>query len=197
MGKRGDVGRANGIVARGERGGTQVARRVDWSDLPPHIVRLGCATLVTLKFIFYQYLRFVRIVSIAPPARHRAIPLGFTTMPFCEGLYLPRMMGLSLAIVIRLSVAPFKVGIDIILPIPILVQHVGQLVGVWHEGFGHDAMHLERAALQPHTAVALAVVRRHQVPRGRVALGLGSREYVAIFRHVVEGAALLPEMLIH
>ena len=66
MGERGDVGRANGIVARGERGGTQVARRVDWSDLPPHIVRLGCATLVTLKFIFYQYLRFVRIVQRKP-----------------------------------------------------------------------------------------------------------------------------------
>jgi hypothetical protein len=98
MGKRGDVGRANGIVARSERGGTQVASRVDCSDLPPHIVRLGCATLVTLKIIFNQYLRFVRIVSITHPAKHRAIPLGLTTMPFCEGLYLPRIIGLSLFI---------------------------------------------------------------------------------------------------
>ena len=35
MGERGDVGRANGIVARSKRGGTQVASRVDGSDLPP------------------------------------------------------------------------------------------------------------------------------------------------------------------
>ena len=76
MGERGDVGRANGIVARGERGGTQVASRVDRQQVPPLEVRLGCATLVTLKFILNQYLRFVRIVSITPPCKAQGNPLG-------------------------------------------------------------------------------------------------------------------------
>ena len=82
MGKRGDVGRANCIVARGERGGTQVASRVDCSDLPPHKVRLGCATLVTLKIILNQYLWFIRIVPVTPPAKQSAGPNGLTTIPF-------------------------------------------------------------------------------------------------------------------
>ena len=70
MGERGDVGRTNGIVARSERGGTQVASRVDRSNLPPPLeVRLGCATLVTLKIILYQYFRFVCIVPIPPPCQ--------------------------------------------------------------------------------------------------------------------------------
>ena len=75
MGEGGNVGRTNGIVARSERGGTQVARRVDRSDLPPHIVRLGCATFVTLNIIFNQYLRFVCIVSITPPCKAQGNPL--------------------------------------------------------------------------------------------------------------------------
>ena len=86
MGERGDVGRANGIVARSERGGTQVASSVDGSDLPPHKVRLGCATLVTLKVIFNQYLRFVRVVPVTPPAKQSAGPYGLTTIPFWLGL---------------------------------------------------------------------------------------------------------------
>ena len=68
MGERGDVGRTNCIVARGERGSTQVARRVDRCDLPP-LVSLGLATLVTLKVIFYQYLWFIRVMTIAPPSQ--------------------------------------------------------------------------------------------------------------------------------
>lgn len=95
MGERGDVCRADSIVSGSERGGTLVARRVDGRDLPPHIVRLACATLVTLKIILYQNLRLICIVSIAPPAKHNAMPFGDTTMPFCEGLYHPNMIGLS------------------------------------------------------------------------------------------------------
>ena len=95
MGERGNVGRTNGIVARSERGGTQVASNIDGSDLPPHIVRLGCATFVTLNIIFNQYLRFVSIVSITPPAKQSAGPNGLTTIPFWLGLYRPRMIGLS------------------------------------------------------------------------------------------------------
>ena len=95
MGERGDVGRTNGIVARSERGGTQVASRVDRQQVPPLEVRLGCATLVTLKFIFYQYLRFVSIMSITPPAKQSAGPNGLTTIPFWLGLYRPRIIGLS------------------------------------------------------------------------------------------------------
>lgn len=47
MGERGDVGRANGIVARSERGGTQVASSVDGSDLPP-LIFVCFPTLVIL-----------------------------------------------------------------------------------------------------------------------------------------------------
>lgn len=64
-------------------------------------MRLGCATFVTLKFILNQDLRFVRIMPITPPAKHRAGPDGLTTMPFWLGLYLPRMIGLSLTMIIR------------------------------------------------------------------------------------------------
>lgn len=85
MRERGDVGRANGIVARSKRGGTQVARRVDYPDLPPRI-GFGCAVLVTLNVILYQYFRFVGVMPITPPARQRAIPQGLTTMPFWLGL---------------------------------------------------------------------------------------------------------------
>ena len=76
------------------------------------------------------------------------------------------------------------------------MQHIGQVVGVGHEGFGHEAMHLERLALQPDAAVALAVVGGYRVPRGGVALGLGSAEHVAVAGDEVEGAALLVELLI-
>ena len=69
MGERGDVGRTNGIVARSERGGTQVASRVDWQQVPPLEVRLGCATFVTLKFIFNQYLRFVAYLHFFFPCK--------------------------------------------------------------------------------------------------------------------------------
>ena len=96
MGERGDVGRADSIVSGSERGGTLVDRRVDRQQVPPLEVRLGCATLVTLKFILNQYLRFVRIMPITPPAKQSAGPYGLTTIPFCEGLYLPRIIGLSL-----------------------------------------------------------------------------------------------------
>ena len=92
MGKRGDVGRANGIVARGERGSAVAASGVDGSDLPP-LVRLGCAVLVNLNIILNQYFRFVGIMSITPPARQRAIPRGLTTMPFWLGLYWPSIIG--------------------------------------------------------------------------------------------------------
>ena len=81
MGERRDVSRADGIVARSERGGTQVASRVDGRDLPPRI-GFGCAVLVTLNIILYQYFRFIGIMPVTPPARHRAIPDGLTTMPF-------------------------------------------------------------------------------------------------------------------
>ena len=82
MGERGDVRWSNGIIARGERGGTQVSRCVDGSDLPPLEVRLCCATLVTLKIILYQYFRFVCIMPITPPAKQSARPYGLTTIPF-------------------------------------------------------------------------------------------------------------------
>ena len=77
-----DVGRTDSIVSRGKRCGTQVSRCVDGSDLPPLEVRLGCATLVTLKIILYQYFRFVCIVPITPPAKQSARPYGLTTIPF-------------------------------------------------------------------------------------------------------------------
>lgn len=39
-----------------------------------------------VSIIFYQYLRFIHIVTLTPPAMHRAMPCGDTMMPFCEGL---------------------------------------------------------------------------------------------------------------
>lgn len=80
MGERGDVGRADGIVARGERGGTAVASSVDRNEIPP-LVGLSLATLVTLKFILYQYFRFVRIVSITPPCKAECNPDGTDHYP--------------------------------------------------------------------------------------------------------------------
>lgn len=130
MGERGDVGRADSIVSGSERGGTSVASRVDGQEVPPHIVRLGCATFVTLKFILNQYLRFVRIMPITPPAKHRAGPDGLTTMPFWLGLYLPRTIGLSLTMIIRTTghLAPVAVGtaglpVGSILGLPAPVLH--------------------------------------------------------------------------
>lgn len=43
--------------------------------------------------IFYQYLGFVGVMPLTPPARQRAMPRGDTTIPFCEGLYLPNITG--------------------------------------------------------------------------------------------------------
>ena len=119
MGERGDVGRANGIVARGKRGSAQVASGVDGSDLPPLEVRLGCATLVTLNIILYQYFRFVGIVPITPPARQRAGPRGLTTMPFWLGLYRPSIIGRSRIFVIALGVAPTQVGVVVVFAIAV------------------------------------------------------------------------------
>ena len=96
MGECGDIGRPDGIIARSERGSATVTRNIDGTDLPPLKMRLGSATLVTLKFILNQNLRFVRIMSITPPAKHSASPYGLTTMPFWLGLYNPRTIGLSL-----------------------------------------------------------------------------------------------------
>ena len=76
-----DVGRTDGIVSRGERGGTSVVCNIDSPDLPP-LVGLICATFVILKIILYQDFRFVRIVSLAPPAKQSAGPNGLITIPF-------------------------------------------------------------------------------------------------------------------
>ena len=77
-----DVGRTDGIVARGERGGTTVARDVDRSAVPPPHIGFIAPMLVTLKIILYQYLRVVGVVAFTPPAKHSAGPDGAITMPF-------------------------------------------------------------------------------------------------------------------
>ena len=86
MSKRRDIGRSDGIVAGSKRGGTQVARRIDCPDLPPPRIGFGCAILVTLNIILYQYFRFVCVVSFTPPAKQSAGPYALTTMPFWLGL---------------------------------------------------------------------------------------------------------------
>ena len=91
---------------------------------------------------------------------------------------------------VTLSGRPLKVGIDIILAVAIAVQHVGQMVGVGHEGFGHEAMHFERLSLQPHPAVALAVVCGYEVPRGRATLWVGGAKHIAIARYEIQCATL-------
>ena len=68
-----DVCRTDGIVARGERGGTTVARDVDRSAVPPHIGFIA-PMLVTLKIILYQYLRFVGVVAFTPPCQAQCRP---------------------------------------------------------------------------------------------------------------------------
>ena len=68
-----DVRRTDGIVARGERGGTTVARDVDRSAVPPHIGFIA-PMLVTLKIILYQYLRFVGVVAFTPPCQAQCRP---------------------------------------------------------------------------------------------------------------------------
>ena len=47
MRQRRDVGRTDGIVSRGERGGTEVARRINWQQVPPPY-RLGLADISNL-----------------------------------------------------------------------------------------------------------------------------------------------------
>ena len=96
MGERGDVGRADSIVSGSERGGTFSFRNIDGSDLPPpyralslrHIGHFKDHTLSESSAYLYR-------VHCPPPAKHNAMPFGDTTMPFCEGLYHPNMIGLS------------------------------------------------------------------------------------------------------
>ena len=57
-----------GVISSGKGGSAIVICNINCSDLPP-LVSLGCATLVSLNIILYQYLRFVRIVPIAPPCK--------------------------------------------------------------------------------------------------------------------------------
>ena len=48
-------------------------------------------------------------MPITPPAKQSAGPYGLTTIPFCEGLYLPRIIGLSL-----ISMCPIESYVHVI-----------------------------------------------------------------------------------
>ena len=97
---------------------------------------------------------------------------------------------------VRLSAAPFQVGVVIVVTIAILVQHIGQVVGVGHKCLGHQTVNLKRSSLQSHAAVAFAVVGGYAVPCVGVALGIGGAQHVAVAGDEVEGAALLPELFV-
>lgn len=71
MGERKDIGLADIFVARGECGRAAVRSCINRKDLPPRIT-LGLPVYVTLKFIFYQYFRFVYIMSSAPPSQTKS-----------------------------------------------------------------------------------------------------------------------------
>ena len=63
------------------------------SDLPP----IGGFNHIQSIFSVYPHR------DPYPPAMHRAMPCGDTMMPFCEGLYEPRMIGRGLLFILYQS----------------------------------------------------------------------------------------------
>ena len=71
---------------------------------------------------------------------------------------------------VALICRPHQVCADVILAVPVDVQHIGQVIRVRQESPGHEPMHLECLALQPHAAVALAVISSYLMPCSRTAI---------------------------
>ena len=81
---------------------------------------------------------------------------------------------------ITLPVGPFQVTDYVALAIAILVQHVGQVIGVGDESLGNEAMNLERLALQTYTPIALTIIGSYLVQCSRTAVRIGRAIHISV-----------------
>ena len=89
-----------------------------------------------------------------------------------------------------------QVGVVIVVAIAILVQHIGQVIGIGDECLGHQTVNLKCSSLQSHAAIAFAVVGGYAVPCSAVALRVGSAPYCTVKPDKVVAFAFLIKLLI-